>query len=368
MAPPNRAPALSKTQFPGVFKQFKPAVFSESLGPRPSGLIQKIAAVSWSPTGALIATCTSASIRVWSAERPNVRSSTELKNAHAKGGATFGSPGVSGEVIDTLAFCPTTEGVLASSGRDGLIRLWDVRVPGTVAHVGGKGMALADCKIGGEGHFLKWHPNGREMLVGRHRDQIYSVDIRRVTALDATPVYSMESTERIHRASKNYYDMSFSNTGREIFATAEGGSVDIIDYPSMTRLHTLKGHPETTYAVQQSPAGTCVAVGGADANISLWSTHDWYCMHTLSAPGQLMSVKDLSFSFDGAYLVAGCGDAARDGTPGIPIYHVDTGEVVHTVETVNCPTFVAWHPTQYHVAYAGDPGGLKVVGKPAEAV
>lgn len=368
MAPVSvRYRTVKKVDLAGSFKSTKPVLFSESLG-RPSGLVQKIGCIDWSPTGSLLATCTTATIRIWNADRPNVKSSTEIKNAHAKGGVAFGAPGVSGDNVEKITFCPTAEGVLASSGRDGMVRLWDVRVPGGVTNVGGKGTALADCRTGSEGHFLTWHPNGREMLVGRIDDQIYSVDVRYMAAADATPTYALEATERIHRGNGTYYQMAFSNTGREVFATMKGGSVKILDYPSMSLLHTLVGHSETTYTVQQSPAGTYVAAGSADSNISLWDTHNWFCTHTLSSPSQATSIKDISFSHDGTYLVAGSGDMARDVGGGMAVYHVDTGEVAHTVETTNCPTFVAWHPTRYWIAYAGDPGGLKVVGGPGSVM
>ncbi|KAK4543628.1 hypothetical protein LTR36_005273 [Oleoguttula mirabilis] len=362
MAPP-RYRGIKKNELSASVKLNKPLLFSESLG-RPSGLVQKIGCVEWSPTGTLLATCTTATIRIWNAERPHVKSSTEIKNAHAKGGVAFGAPGVSGETVEKIAFCPTVEGVLASSGRDGMVRLWDVRVPGGIANLGGRGTALADCRTGNEGTFLTWHPNGREMLLGRDDSRIYSVDVRQMSGADSTPAYTLEATERIHRGSSSttYYQMAFSNTGREVFATTKGGPVKIFDYPSMSLLHTLTGHPETTYTVQQSPAGTYVAAGSADSTISLWDTHNWFCTHTLSSQSQSTSIKDISFSYDGAYLVAGSGDMARDVGGGMAIYHVDSGEVVHTVETINCPTFVAWHPTRYWIAYAGDPGGLKVVG------
>lgn len=361
MAPVVRSRPLKKNDLPALFKPLKPVLFSESLASRPSSLVQKIASVSWSPTGSLLATCTVANIRIWSAERPNVKNSTELKNAHAKNGAAFGSSGVSGDTIEKVAFCPNTEGVLASTGHDGMVRLWDVRVPGGAA-TGGKGAVLGDCKVGRQGEFLTWHPNGREMLVGRKDDRIYSVDVRRMLSADSTPSYNLEATESLRRSRDIYTTVAFSNSGREVFATTEDGPVKIFDYPSMTPLHTLAGHTGPSYTVQHSPAGSYVAVGSADSTISLWDTSTWFCNHTLASPSQLTSIKDLSFSFDGTYIVAGSGDTARDGSPGMEIYHVDAGEVVHTVETSNCPTHVAWHPTRYWLAYAGDPGGLKVVG------
>jgi THO complex subunit 3 len=46
-----------------------------------------------------------------------VKSSTELRS----GGTAM---------VEKVAFCPTQEAVLASTGGDGVCRLWDVRVAG----------------------------------------------------------------------------------------------------------------------------------------------------------------------------------------------------------------------------------------------
>ena len=98
-----------------------------------------------------------AHIRIWNPERPNVKSSTEIRNGHNSSFA--GGPGGSGAVVEKVAFCPTTENILASTGHDGGVRLWDVRVPGGAASAG-KGTQLADCKVGDPVLFLTWHPDG----------------------------------------------------------------------------------------------------------------------------------------------------------------------------------------------------------------
>ncbi|EMD00381.1 hypothetical protein BAUCODRAFT_118160 [Baudoinia panamericana UAMH 10762] len=362
MAPPLRSRTLKKNELPTFLKPLKPVLFSESTS-RPSPLVQKISSISWSPTGSLLATCTSSSIRVWHSDRPNVKTSIELKNAHPKGGVAFGSQGVSGDVVEKVAFSPTTENVLASSGFDGMVRLWDVRMPSGNAATAGKGTAAADCRVGGEAVFLTWGPNGTEMLVGRKDDVVHSVDVRRITSTDLTPQYELSPERLMEKGSTTYYGMAFSNGGSEVFATTTDGTVQILDYPSMRLLHTLSGHSGHCYAVAHSPTGTHLAVGSADGLISLWDTHTWLSTHSLSAPSQTTSIRDLSFSFDGSYLIAGAGiNEGKDGGPGLNIYHVDTGEVVHTLDTTNCPTHVAWHPTRYWIAFAGDPGGLKVLG------
>lgn len=81
-------------------------------------------------------------------------------------------------------------------------------------------------------------------------------------------------------------------------------------------------------------------------------------------------MRSVGFSWDGSFVCGG-----SDEGSGIEIAHVETGEVVHTVQTaVGSGTggvggsggggtgCVAWHPGRYWLAYSGDASGLKIVG------
>lgn len=68
-------------------------------------------------------------------------------------------------------------------------------------------------------------------------------------------------------------------------------------------------------------------------------------------------MRSVSFSFDGSYVAGGCEEGS-----GIEICHVETGEWVCAVGTAGGAGVVAWHPARYWVAYAGDGGGLRIVG------
>jgi THO complex subunit 3 len=346
MAPPKTSRPLKKDLFPSTFKGIKPTVLAET--GRPTGLAPNIRSLSWSPTGNAIATSISSYIRVWNPERPNVKSSTELR----AGGTAM---------VEKVAFCPTQEAVLASTGGDGLCRLWDVRVGSGGGVAGGKGRVLEECKTGDTGLFLNWHPSGSTVLVGRKDDVVMAVDVRKMEPAEGGSGWAVEARDSSPVKDRGQFNaMAFSNSGRELFATTGEGPVKVLDWPSLECLYTLSAHTSATYAVQHSPAGSYVAVGGSDSMITLWDTTNWHCAHTLTP--HMGSVRDLSFSFDGAYIAGSSGSDARDSTPGIEVCHVDTGEHVHTIETSNPVTWLAWHPLRYWLAYAGDPGGLRIVG------
>lgn len=365
MAPPLRSRPLNKSELPKVLGNpkapVKATLFSESLSTKPSSLVPNIRSLSWSPAGSMIATCTSAQIRVWNPERASVKLSTEIRNGH--NGSFGGGPGGAAGSVEKVAFCPSMENVLASVGSDSGVRIWDVRMPGGGAGAAGKGTPMASSRLEDPGISVVWHPNERQMVVGTKEDYVKVLDLRRMTDLGAGALGSWElgcEDRAPFTQKRRLHGMAFSNSGRELFVTTGEGPVRILDYPSMETIHTLTGHSDATYCVAQSPVGTYVAVGGADSIVSLWETSGWHCSHMLT--DHTSAVRDISFSFDGAFLTAGSGADARDGTKGMEIYHVESGDVVHTVETANPITASAWHPLRYWVAFAGDPGGLKILG------
>lgn len=351
MAPPKTSRPIKKDNLSTAFKNAsKPTILAET--GRATGLAPNIRSLSWSPAGTAIATSISSYIRVWNPERPNVKSTTELR----AGGTAM---------VEKAAFCPTHEAVLASTGGDGMCRLWDLRVAGGGTGGGGvaagKGRQIAECKTGDSGLFLNWHPSGESVLVGRKDDAVMAVDVRKMETGEGPGSWSTEVRDSTPVKDKGQFNaMAFSNSGRELFATTGEGPVKVLDWPSLDLLYTLSAHTSATYAVQHSPAGSYVAVGGSDSMVTLWDTEYWHCAHTLTS--HMGSVRDLSFSFDGAYIAAASGGDARDSSSGIEVCHVDTGEHVHTIETKNPATWLAWHPLRYWLAYAGDSGGVHIVG------
>ncbi|RMY97577.1 hypothetical protein D0862_07995 [Hortaea werneckii] len=267
MAPPHRPRLLKKSDLPSFLKPLKPTLFSESSAPPSSRysqpLVQKIADISWSPTGSSIATCTSSNIRVWNSGRPNVKSSTEIRNAHPRDGGEWGRSGVSGDGVEKVAFSPREEGVLASLGADGMVRLWDLRTPN-------KAIPVGDCKVTKQGGVLVWHPEGHQILVTvKSSNEVHQIDVRRLPTATSDPLqparFSLESATRTPDAPHAVYtNIAFSNSGRELFATTTNAGVQILDYPSLTHLHTLSAFPGETHCVEHSPSGAHVAAGSAD--------------------------------------------------------------------------------------------------------
>ncbi|KAH9865333.1 hypothetical protein J1614_008916 [Plenodomus biglobosus] len=149
----------------------------------------------------------------------------------------------------------------------------------------------------------------------------------------------------------------FDWSGNRFFMTGGDGSVKILRYPSFETALTLNAHTSACYAVSMSPSGEYLAAGGGDALVSLWDIQEWICVRTLELTGGL--VKTVDFSFDGSYITAGSDDKEDKK---IRIAHVETGEIVHTIDVPTPAAHVAWHPCRYILAYSADNQGLKIVG------
>ncbi|KAK5012287.1 hypothetical protein LTR16_004657 [Cryomyces antarcticus] len=318
MSPPSRSRPLNNATFSAAFAKQKTQSYSDptSRGPH------SIRTLAWNPLGTLVATgAGDRSVRIWNPEKTHVRNSTELRG-HA--GA-----------VERLAWNPVKEAELASCGADGSVRFWDVRSKAAVAEV----------KVGGDGFSLAWRPDGSELVVGRKDDVLVPVSLA-----------AMKSVAE-YRQPVQTNQTVFSNSGHELFVTTGEGHVKILDYPSMTPLHTLNAHTSSCYSIDISPSGTHLAVGGSDALLTLWDTHDWVCTHSLAR--MTGPVRAISFSFDGAFVV---GASDEPGSRDLDVAHVETGEYVHVVETGGAVGCVAWHPLRYWLAYVAEVGGLKIVG------
>lgn len=171
--------------------------------------------LAWSPTGTDLAATSGATIKIWNPEKPNVKASQDLK----------GHVGV----VERVAWRPTRESELASTGSDGTVKLWDVRI-GAVGI--GKSNVVQDIKVGDHGLFMTWSPNGNEIVVGRRDDVIVPIDVR-MGMVPGGPPEALEPREGRKLQTAQTNQIAFSNSGKEVFATTGDGLVKVLDWPSM---------------------------------------------------------------------------------------------------------------------------------------
>lgn len=326
MAPPTRARPLARSAFSPYLAKLKTSVYQDN--PRPGAVSPHhfIRSLSWNAAGTFIATAAAdRTLRIWNPEKANVRNSTELRTPAAP-------PATS---LERVAFHPINENELASCSTDGMVRFWDIRSKATVGEV----------KVGEQPFTLAWTPDGSDIVAGRKDNVLVTID--RATL----------SVVAEHRQPLQTNQCVFDWSSRHLYMTGGDGSIKMLAYPSLDPVLTLNAHTSACYAVAMSPSGEHLAAGGGDALVSLWDTQEWICVRTLELTGGL--VKTVDFSFDGSYVTAGSDD--KDDKK-IRIAHVETGEIVHTIDVATPAAHVAWHPCRYILAYSADHQGLKIVG------
>ncbi|KAK3337298.1 WD40 repeat-containing protein [Cercophora scortea] len=333
MAPVLRSrQSLSKEKFSGYFGPLKSQVYNDA-GSSRGGSHHTLRSIAWNPLGTLVATgAADKTLRVWNPEKPNVRFSTELKG-HAAG-------------IEKVAFNPVKDAELASVSNDGVVKFWDVRTKACVNEVKGLGNA----------HTLAWAPDGSSLLVGNRSGDVIQISPRESEIIST------------HREPVEANQMAFCWSGQKVFLPTREGKVRILSYPALEPLlhlpyavkpgesteFVLKGHTASCLTTELSPTGRYLATGGADSIISLFDTKDWICQQTITR--MVGPVKNISFTFDGSFVVAGCEEGS-----GLDVTHTETGEHVHTFKTAGPCETVAWAPTRYCLAYS-DLGTLRIIG------
>ena len=344
MAPPARARPLNRKQLTELFadKKTKTAVYQDSLRPAAVSSSHYIRTISWNASGTFIATgATDRTLRIWNPEKTNVKNSTELRTPSASAVTN----------LERVSFHPINENELASCGTDGMVRFWDIRSKASVGEV----------KVGEQPFTLAWTPDGNEIVAGRKVPN-HSIHILRHTdSLQDNLLVTIDraafSIVSEHQQSIQTNHCVFDWSGNHLYMTGGDGSVKLLRYPSFENALTLNAHTSACNAISMSPSGEYLAAGGGDALVSLWDTQDWVCVRTLELTGGL--VKTVDFSFDGSYITAGSDDKEEKK---IRIAHVETGDIVHTIDVPTPAAQVAWHPCRYTLAYSAENQGLKIVG------
>ncbi|KAJ3412808.1 THO complex subunit 3 [Chytridiales sp. JEL 0842] len=238
--------------------------------------------------------------------------------------------------VDQLVWDPTDPDRLATASVDKTVRLWDLRYPSKARHV---------IKTSGENINICWSPDGRNIAVGNKDDVISFIDPRGGSDSKGEKKYvwhTMAKDVEVNEIRWNY-------SGDLFFLTTGQGTIQILEFPSFNLVHTIQAHTANCYCIEFDPKGRYMATGSSDALVSLWDLDDLVCVRTF---GRLdWPVRTISFSHDGELIASGSEDHLID------ISHVESGERVHKIQLNAAVNTVAWHPTKYMLAYAGDETG-----------
>lgn len=191
---------------------------------------------------------------------------------------------------------------------------------------------MAAVATSGENINIAWSPDGRHVAVGNREDCITTLDVRTHRTVGATK-FDFEVNE-----------FGWDRSGALFFVTTGLGTVEVLAYPSWEARHTLAAHTAGCYCLAFDPRGGQLAVGSADALVSLWALDELCCVRTM--PRLDKPVRALSFSHDGAFLAAGSQDQFID------VSLAATGEVAARIDTKAEINSLAWNPRYLLLAYA----------------
>ncbi|SNX84503.1 related to THO complex subunit 3 [Melanopsichium pennsylvanicum] len=331
-----------------------------------NGHRSSIRGVGWSIDGRRLATCSvDRSIRIWVPERSiDHRASTELRGHN--------------DSVDQLVWHPTNPEVLATASADRSARIWDVRVKASPSEAGG--IASSDDGVSvintpGSNINIAYHPSGDYLAVGDKSDTVSILDTRTNKILHTvcsrrptpptndssyTPTTVLASWDEVN-------ELTFSNDGSLLLLTSGSGSVHIhhtdSSPDSYARIHSHNAHPGNVFCLTPDPLGRFYATASSDSMISLWDSREWLSRKMITT--LVFPARTMGFSFDGELLAAGGED------PFISIHATITttaDDLVHKLPLAQGSMIntLAWHPTKYVLAYAGDEtaksdiGGVKV--------
>ncbi|KAI9030423.1 WD40-repeat-containing domain protein [Hyaloraphidium curvatum] len=285
-----------------------------------SGHQGKVHSVGWNCTGSKIASGSiDKTARVWQWERSN-----SVKDSQSLKGHT--------ESVDQLRWDPTHPEKLATASIDKTVRIWDTRSAKTAHTISTPGENINIC----------WSPDAKHLAVGNKEDVISFVDARQWKIIQQ---FNNDGEAN---------EIGWNLAGTHFIITTGLGTVRILDWPTLTPAHTMNAHTASIYCFELDSRGRYLALGSADAIVSVWDTEDFVCIRTFTTLE--WPVRTLSFAHDGEVLAAGSEDQFID------ISHIESGQVAHRISVVAATNTLAWHPTKWILAYAGDEEGGSSTG------
>ncbi len=262
-----------------------------------------VTSLSWSLDGRhLASSSTDSTIRLWKEYTAN----HELKGHQG--------------TVDQVLWSRRDDNLLVSTATDKTVKLWDINQVGSYTN-------LRTFETGGLN--LSWdHSN--LLAVGTKDDLVTILDIT-----SGKTIWSKKFKCEINQ-------MAWHNGS--LYLTTGLGSIISLDL-SLYELKEFYAHTSNCYCITSDGIGT-LAVGAADAIVSLWDTVEMASIRTV---GRMeWPIRAVAFSSRGDYLAIGSEDSVID------VCRSGTGEQVAKVSVRAAVSSIAWNPSRLMIAYASE--------------
>ncbi len=301
------------------------------------GRLNTVTSVAFSPDGKTLASGSYFEmVQLWDAETGALKQKQEHHISFAS----------------TFAFSPDGT-MLATPGEP--VRLWDMRT-GKLQRTF---TSPRDNRNRGDLRAVTFSADGKTLVGATTEKTLLLWDIRTGELRDTLVSGSSRlDSDNPDWSSPGVATVAFSPDNRMIAAGGVGATVRLWDVATKTMTHTLKAHPNWTYAVTFSPDSRVLAT--AQREVKLWDLQKGTLLRTLE--GNTQDIKAIAFSPNGL-LLAGVGTRKgpwqRDAVRGrLDIWEARSGRLLLSIPAhADSINGVAWSPDGKTVATGGSRSG-----------
>lgn len=245
------------------------------------------------------------------------------------------------EGTERLCVSPTDSNLFLTAGTDKTLRLWDLRVK----------TAVRTEKTKGSCQCLAWKGDGSTTFAASIKDQGVCVWGSGIgpTFLKAD-VGTLRDGTSLGELGLALKDIAWDYSQRLFLATTSDKDYSLLifdaDKLAFPEEASLAVHAGSCFNLTIDPSGKYVATGGADHTIGVINAVEFITTKVITAVDA--TINRLAFSYDGQYL------ASATEQKQIVIYDPRTGEIIQTLDTPGPQESLAWHPSKYVLAFAGE--------------